>query len=240
MVGEGRALDPARYSEDWAVLAPLSSRVWPVQGQTYGLRPVACVVDFQGAPGVSDNAERWLKARRKAGDTSWFVSRGHGGFRVPQRFWYEAPERGSRGKRARSIKILNYASDRLKDTVVAQLMRGEGVKGAMFVPSWMPDEQLAEFTAEERTDKGWQKRAGMIRNESLDLTVMARAAAEYRGLARINWEAPPDWARADFLNTYAVTTGEAEAESPAPPAPATPKPKATRRKGWIGDTKGWL
>lgn len=201
-----RALDPGRYFEDWAVLEGLSERVYPVDGADYGLLPLALVVDFHGAPGVSDNAEKFLRGRRKAGQGSlWFVSRGWGGFQQRSRVWYETPERASNGKRARSIKILNIAVDRLKDTVVAALGQKEAGMGAFPLPRWLPEEALIEFTAERRTAKKWEKRPGMVRNESLDLSVQGQALAEHRGIGRINWDMPvPDWAELGPANLRAV------------------------------------
>jgi phage terminase large subunit GpA-like protein len=243
---QGRALDPARYQADWAVLDDLAGRTWPVADAGYGLRPIGCVVDFQGAPGVSDNAEAFLKRRRKDGCRAWFVSRGHGGLRLRNRVWYERPEGAAKGRKARSIRILNFASDRLKDTVAAQLMRGEGVTAAMFVPDWMTDDQLAEFTAEERTDKGWVKKPGQVRNEGLDLSVQARALAEHKGLTRIDWGAPPDWARGGATNANAVLHGAIEDAAPPPdaapavPGIATARSRAPRARPWIETRKDWL
>lgn len=217
-----RALSPAKYAEDWAVLESLATRAWPVRGRDHALRACALAVDFQGEAGVSDNAEAFWIARRKAGDGArWFLSRGHGGFNQSRRVWHEAPERGSRGKRARSVKLLNMAVDRLKDTVFAALAKAEaGAAGALWTPNWMADDQRAELIAEARGAKGWEKRAGMARNETLDLTVQARALAEHKGLLRIDWSAPPPWAVGGLENTYAVLLGEKPAEEKPQPAAA--------------------
>lgn len=202
-----RVLDPGRHFEDWAVLADLHERIYPVEGSDFGLKPVALVVDFQGAPGVSDNAEKFLRARRKEGlGGVWFVSRGWGGFHHRSRVWYETPERASNGKRARSIKILNVAVDRLKDSTVAALGQQEAGIGGYVLSDWLSEEQLTEFTAEYRTAKKWEKRRGMVRNESIDLSVQGLALAEYKGLNRINPDAPPIWATLGLQNIYAVPT----------------------------------
>jgi phage terminase large subunit GpA-like protein len=211
-----RVLDPGRYFEDWAILDDLHERVYPVQGSEFGLRPVALVVDFQGTPGVSDNAEKFLRARRKEGLGSvWFVSRGWGGFNHRRRVWYEAPERGSNGKRARSIKILNVAVDRLKDSTIAALGQQKVGVGGYVLSDWLSEEQLTEFTAEYRTAKKWEKRRGMVRNESLDLSVQGLALAEHKGLLRIDPENPPNWAIVNLDNEFAVAmkinaTGDAK------------------------------
>lgn len=218
-----RGLMPHKYAEDWAVLLPLADRVFPVAGQPYGLKAVALVVDFQGSPGVSDNAEKFWRARRKTTDAHrWFLSRGHGGFDQRDRVWYEAPERASHGRKARGIKLLNMATDRLKDTVVAALGRPLEVAGSFPLPEWLDDSHIEEFTAEERTAKKWEKRKGMVRNESLDLSVQAQAVAEHKGLRRINPEAPPDWAVGGSGNEFSVDlivgTQAAEPQVPAKPS----------------------
>lgn len=250
-----RPLDPGRYFEDWAVLADLSGRVYPVEGATHGLTPLALAVDFQGAPGVSDNAEKFLRERRRAGEgRQWFVTRGWGGLHHRARVWYETPERASSGKRARSIKILNMAIDRLKDSVVATLGQKEAGQAAFLLPAWLPEDALTEFTAERRTSKKWELRPGMKRNESLDLAVQALALAEYKGMLRINWDDPPDWAVGGAENLCAVplapgqmTFGQPAAVQPAPtrtkPAPAAaPAAVAPPRpdQGWIATKGNWL
>jgi phage terminase large subunit GpA-like protein len=204
-----RALDPARYVEDWSVLLPLAHRVYPVEAAGYGLAPLGCVIDFHGAPGVSDNAEAFLRARRRSGEGGlWFLARGHGGLRLPRRVWYEAPERGSRGKAARSIRLLNFATDRLKDTISAALGKAEGGVGALYCGAWQEDGHLEEFVAEDRGDKGWQKRPGKTRNESIDLSCMGRALAEHKGLTRLDWSNPPGWAVLGSSNLRAVENTE--------------------------------
>ena len=134
------------------------------------------------------------------------MSRGWGGFHHRSRVWYETPERASNGKRARSIKILNVAVDRLKDSTVAALGQQEAGIGGYVLSDWLSEEQLTEFTAEYRTAKKWEKRRGMVRNESIDLSVQGLALAEYKGLNRINPDAPPIWATLGLQNIYAVPT----------------------------------
>lgn len=225
--GNRRRLDPPRYLEDWAVLEPLADKVIPLAGQDYGLRPIGVVVDFQGSAGVSDNAEAFLKARRRAGAGGrWFLSRGQGGWKVPFRTVYEAPERASKGRKARSIKLLTIATDRLKDTIDAALRKASGGKGAMYLPSWITadDARAGEFIAEERGAKGWEKKKNVRRNEGLDLSVQGRALAEHRGLLRIDWTTPPPWALGGLENENA----EPLAATAAPAEKRAGKPAPTR------------
>ena len=228
-----RPVSPGRYAEDWAVLVPLADRVWPVEGATYGLQARALCVDFQGEPGVSDNAEAFWRARRRDGQGGrWFVSRGHGGWKVPRRVWHEAPERGSKGKKARSIKILNIATDRVKDTVNAALAKAEGdAAGALYCGGWMSDDQKAELVAEARLSKGWEKKTGQARNETLDLTTMARALAEHLGVLRLTEATLPSWAEAGPGNDFAVPIEQAASEAPRPAE--QPRRPAPMRMKWF-------
>jgi len=229
-----RALDPAKAAEDWAVLDPLAIAEYPVEGQGVRLRPAALGVDFQGEPGVSDNAEKFWGARRKAGQGNlWFVTRGHGGLHQRSRTWHEAPERGN-ARRRRGIRILNIATDRLKDTVASALLKPGTAEGAFPLPEWLEDDPLVEFTAETRTEKGWVPRPGMKRNESLDLAVQAQALAEHKGLRRINAEAPPAWAAMSADNPFRLADA---GEIPKPAAPVLADDRAT---GWITKRTDWI
>lgn len=230
---DSRSLDPARYFEDWSVLDGLAERVIPVEGQGYGLTPMALVVDFQGAPGVSDNAEKFWRARRAAGQGSlWFVSRGHGGLKQARRVWHEKPERGSKGRKARTIKILNFATDRLKSTIWSAMGKAElDATGALYMASWMSDAEIEEALAEQLDEKsGWEKRPGKVRNETFDLAVMGRALAEHKGLNTVKWDAPPPHMTGGPQNSYAVPiagTESGETETPAT-VPQQPRRRVPR------------
>ncbi|MEQ3631581.1 MAG: terminase gpA endonuclease subunit [Sulfitobacter sp.] len=226
---EGRAIDPARYREDWAALEGLASQVYPVAGTSYGLMPLALAVDFQGQAGVSDNAEIfWRKQNKEGYRGRWFLTRGHGGTRLDARIWYASPERGSKGKKARGVKLLNMAVDRLKDSTFAALCRLQGGDGSLRLCAWLSEELIEEHIAEESTEKGWRKKEGVSRNEAIDHAVQALALAEHKGAHRINYvEACPAWAEASALNTFAVDLSaddEPPDETGGDPAP-TPKPK---------------
>ncbi|MBT9386964.1 phage terminase large subunit family protein [Pseudooceanicola sp. CBS1P-1] len=218
--GRYRLLDPGRYGEDADALLDLASRAWPVEGQPWALTPAALVIDFNGPPGWSDKAEAFWRARRRDGQGHlWFLSIGRGGFHQRDRVWHEAPERGSRGRKARGIKLLNMAVDRLKDSVLAALGRMERGMGAQHLPDWLETEALAELLAEERGLKGYTKKQGVTRNETLDLSVQALALAEHKGLNRMNPEAPPDWAVLGPQNVHAVATEEKRRADPPPEPP---------------------
>lgn len=232
--GNRRRLDPSRYLEDWDVLLPYAHKVVPVAGANYGLRPIGSVVDFQGAPGVSDNAEAFWNARKAKGEGSrWFLSRGQGGWRTQFRVKYEKPERGSGGKSARSIKLLTMATDRLKDTMHAALRKASGGVGALYLPSWMSEDEnlLGEFIAEERSGRtGWSKKPGEVRNEGTDLWVQGRALAEHKKLLKISWDSPPRWALGGPENENAVLLEDLQVNDMGEVKAPKPK-KRSRRAG---------
>ncbi|SCY61710.1 terminase gpA endonuclease subunit [Paracoccus tibetensis] len=230
--GKYRAVDPGRYAEDAGVLAELAEKVFPVEGEAYGLKPVAVVIDFGGPPGWADNAEKFWRGQARAGlGGRFYLSVGRGGLKQRDRVWHEAPERASGGKKARGIKLLNMAVDRLKDSVAAALGRTNTPIGAQHIPAWMEAEHVAEHLAEQRTEKGWELRKGQSRNESFDHSVQGLAVAEHLGLNRVNWEAPPAWCMSGLGNPLAVPLERpGDPDSAREPAPAQPAP---RRIGYL-------
>lgn len=230
---DDRMLDPAKYFEDWGVLLPILRTPYRVDGEDYGLIPMAMGCDFHGAAGVSDNATKFWQKRRSEGEASrWFFIRGHGGFKVDGRFWYKAPSRRNDGRVARDIKLLNIATDKFKDTVFAALGRQDGGQSSLMLGDWIPDEPLKEFTAEVWTSKGYEPVPGQTRNESIDLTSYAQAVAEYKGLLDLAPSNPPRWAIGGLNNEFAVPfTSEGEVVEGAPTRPA--KKRTPRRIAYL-------
>lgn len=225
---EDRLLEPHTYIEDWEALLPVMDAVYPVEGQNYGLRAMALACDFHGKPGVSDRATTFWQKRRKLGDVSrWFFVRGHGGFKVEGRQWYKAPTRASDGKQVRDIKLLNIATDKHKDTTFASLSRADGGAGALILGQWMSDNQLKEFTAEKRGDKGWLKRPNMPRNESIDLSGYAQALADHKGLQKLDAANLKPWAVGGLENPHAVALDD---PGGSPRAPAAPRKRSVARR----------
>ncbi|MFY0619031.1 MAG: phage terminase large subunit family protein [Shimia sp.] len=206
---EDRSVKPFEIAEDWEALAPLANRVWPVEGTAFGLRAASIGVDLHGGGSTTENAYRFYRGRRSAGqDELWFLTRGHGG-KHQDRIWLKAPERvskqsGRRRRVAKDIEILNMATDRLKDAVSTSLIMVEDGQNKCLIPMWMPEPKLVELTAERRGEKGWEKRPGMVRNESLDHLVQARALHLNLGGEKIDWDRPPKVARPGMENLNAV------------------------------------
>ncbi|MDS9468613.1 phage terminase large subunit family protein [Paracoccus sp. MBLB3053] len=221
--GRFRALNPARYVEDADILPDLLDRTYAVDGEDWSLKPCAVAIDFNGPPGWADNAEKfWRKRRREGQGDLWFLSIGRGGFRFESRVWLSAPERGAQNRKARSIKLMNMAVDRLKDTVLAGAARFDQGPGSYLFARSIEQERLEELIAERRHEDGYRKRPGSGRNETLDLSVQAQALAELKGISRINPEDPPHWATLGEMNRFAIWTGRAE-----PPQPAAEDPDST-------------
>jgi phage terminase large subunit GpA-like protein len=218
-------------------LEHLSQITYPVQGTGFFLRPLALAVDMQGGGATTENAYAFYRGRRKAGEGRiWYLTRGRGGDQ-PNRVWLSAPERTNNAKRrvASDIKILHMATDRLKDAVMASLRMQEDGQNQCIVPEWMPDTDLVELTAERRGAKGWEKRPGMVRNESLDHLVQARALHIQIGGEKMNADHPPVWAVMGLENPHVTGTApRSGAEPETPPAPPV------AGSGWIKPTKGWL
>lgn len=257
-----RTVKPFEIAEDWAVLEPLSSRTWPVAGSDARLGALAIAVDMHGGGATTDNAYRFYRARRRAGEGGlWFLTRGEGGLKKPDRVWRKAPESASQKSRrrrvAKDVEILFMATDRLKDAVMASLRAESGLTNACLIPEWMGEDHLAEFTTERRQPNGWEKRPGMVRNESLDHLVQARAMHIIKGGEKIDWADPVYWATWSAENPHlrlkpegdepvAETPEEAAEEAPAPKPPARPVtpartvPSAPGRGGWIQNRGKWL
>ena len=103
--------------------------------------------------------------------------------------------------------------------------------------------ELTEFTAERRGTSGWEKRPGMVRNESLDHLVQARALHIHLGAEKIDWSAPAKtWAILSEENEFVVRgCGVTEPEmAKVDPAPAQPAVRPAPRGGWIKRREKWL
>lgn len=235
--GKDRTVRPFDIAEDWEVLTSLIDREYPVENTQWVLKPVAVAIDLQGGGHTTENAYKFYRARRAAGQGKmWFLTRGQGGDRI-DRVWLKAPESSSKNRRkaATDLKILNMATDRLKDAAAASLRLTDIGQNICLIPEWFSDAHLNEFTAERRTAKGWEKRPGMVRNESLDHLVQARALHIHLGGERITAERCPFWAVLSVDNPFARFTGTAPREvepQQQRSAPAAPN--------WIQPKGNWL
>lgn len=214
----GRSVRPFDIAEDWDVLVPLAEMSWPVDGTGFALQPVALALDMHGGGSSTAHAYRFYRGRRRAGQGKlWFLTRGEGGSHV-SRVWLKAPERSADKRRrvAKDIQILFMSTDSLKDAVASSLRLTDEGQNICLIPEWMEEAELLEFTAERRGVKGWEKRPGMVRNESLDHLVQARALHIQIGAEKITEDRVPVWARLDDQNPRALRLGPGPAVEAAP------------------------
>jgi phage terminase large subunit GpA-like protein len=123
------------------------------------------------------------------------------------------------------------------DTIKGWLMGRIRAEGMVHFPAGMPDEYYAQLTAERLVTKHsrgmarreWVK-APSARNEALDATVYAYAAAVYAGLKRANWAA---------LKRRVMPTAIVSPDQAAPPAPAVSRPSVFPSRIPGGFVKGW-
>lgn len=211
-----RQLAPALYLEDWSALEHLEARVWPVDGEEYGLRPLGVTIDYVGEPGVTDNCRKFWRAMRKKGlamrfHPCWGQSTTQG-----TRVWRHRPDSPKRNKKKdpADVPVLYMASNLLKDEVSAGLLRDEDGPNRYHLTKALGRKVFDEFCSEERVDGKWSLKSGVKRNEAFDLAYHAKALAVQLGAERIDWAAPPDWALPGEANALAVSLVEENLAEP--------------------------
>ncbi len=200
-----RGMQSNLYFEDWAVLDNLHERLLPIAGTGYGLRPLVVIIDSNGAPGTTDRAYKFWRAKhRKRLSHIYYLYKGVGGNNA-NRAKHRQPEnqQGKKYLNRDSVKIVFASTNKLKDEIAASLVREEAGPGTFHLPETLPSNIFEEFCAERRTEDGWEKKPGHVRNESLDLGVMGKAAIIVRGAEKINWNKPPMWALGSQENSFA-------------------------------------
>lgn len=237
---QDRQLDPARYGEDWDALLDLADLSYPVANADHRLRLLGAICDAGGAPGVTPNAYAFYRKMRRARPRWFHLVRGFGGENA-KRAEVKAPETAHQGRKkaARDVLLVRAGTDRLKDEIAASLTRSEEGTRAIHIPRGAPPEIFAEFAAERRGPKGWEKRPGVKRNEALDLAVYDLALAIVLGVEKIDWSRPPGWAVIGPGNSFAVH--DLEADNPDEGVQDTAKRPAKRRKAKRGRRSfdGW-
>lgn len=235
-----RALDPAAYVEDWQVLAALEGKAYPVEGADYALLPVSIGVDSGGRPGVAPKAYAWYRGRRAAQRHGrWRIIKGWGGFdkpraevRKPERAHGIAKKHGAGGRRAQAaqdIPILWVGTDPVKDEIDASLRREDPGARAIHLSRELGRTWFGELTCERRQAVGWRAKAGNGANEAWDLLGYGLAQMVALGAERIDWDAPPIWARADQTNRFAVI-GDVDPDPAPEPAAETAAPARRRAR----------
>lgn len=229
-----RAIDPARYLEDWAVLPPLLDKIYRVAETDYGLKPTAFIIDSKGKAGVTGKAYSFYRTMRTKGlGNRVYIANGLGGLER-DRVQFRKPEKilQKKNQPTSDIRVVFVGTDKLKDEVTLSLTRKEAGGGKYHLSEHLPNRVFAELCAEERSAKGWSKKKSNIPNEALDLAVYGKALAIVIQAEKINWALPPSWAAPLENNAYAVRFSANAMEKPSSvAAPSTVKRRRVRSQG---------
>jgi len=223
-----RAIDPARYVEDWKVLYKLLEEVIPVGGTEYGLKPAALIVDSAGEDGVTDKAYAFYRTAQREGLTRRVhLAKGQPGWER-DRAVEGAPKKvnGKTVKGKTDLVIVQIGTWKLKSEVLNSLSRKDPGPGCYHLSKELDEQVFAEFCAERKTKKGFELKEGQKRNEALDLAVYSLALAIVLGVEKINWSAAVPWAAEVERNSFAVRL---DADQKNDPEPVT-VPKARGRR----------
>ena len=238
-----RAIDPARYKEDWDALFDLLNETFPVAGTGLAMKPAALIVDSGGEDGVTDKAYAFYrKALREGYHRRVHLAKGMPGWERDRAVEAEPRKvNGKRSKRMSDLTIVQIGTWKLKSEIIASLSRKEPGAGAYHLAEDLPDQVFEELCAERKTKKGFELKQGQKRNEALDLAVYALSLAIVLGAESIDWDNAPDWAAPAESNSFAIPLDQ----QPNPPAPGGAPVKQTSpsdrgRGGWIPKRQGWL
>lgn len=235
---------PASEEEDWdRLLDLLAGLEYPIADGSGRLMRVRCsVFDAVGQDGVTAQAyAAWRRAKRRgkvrrvgriAGRDVWNVIPARGASMLTAPALNLAYGDGERKNRAASsgrgdVPLAIFNGHTAKDFLAGQLFRSDPGAGTIHFPAALrspepPHAWFEQLTAETRDDKGrWTKRAAHLRNEALDLLVMAAVGARLLGLHRIDWEKPPAWA-APYDENALVREPPPPEPPPVAAAPAAP------------------
>lgn len=213
-----RQLSPARYAEDWQLLEPLEAKVYPVEGETFGLRPLAVTCDAFGEPGVTEKARKFWRAMKQKGKHARFPlvagsSRDYGN-RVDRRYpEIKTKDRNKRKqtRRKSDVPIAFMVTNRLKDEIAASLLREEAGPGKLHLTRKLGRAFFEEICAEERLDGQWSMKSGQKRNEAFDLAYHGKALVVLMLAEEIDWENPAKpWAIDGLENVLAVPLDQDE------------------------------
>lgn len=216
-------IDPASYPEDWDVLDQR------VLGSTYRttvemqeLRVRMLIVDSGGEDGVTENAYQWYqRTSRKGNRNKVRLYKGGSTATGPML-------RKTRVGPRKSVDMLLCNPNLLKDAVHNASRREDAGAARLHFPSWLGASFWDELKAEVRQPNGKWKRIRK-RNEAIDLCAMIRAGCLFLGADRINWDAPPAWAKPVEQNSERESREERRARHQKP----KPKQKSRiARSGW--------
>lgn len=192
-------IDPSAYQEDWdTIIDKVVLRTFPVEDSDIRMPITVTLCDSGGKKGVTQRAyEFWRRLRDRALHKRLQLVKGTGNMNAPRAVVAYPDSRGKDNGIARGdVPVWMLNVNLLKDGVAADLNREQPGPGYHHIPQWVDGTFFEELTAETRTDKGWIKTSPSARNEQFDLHVYNRAACVIADAEKIDWNHPPEWAKA--------------------------------------------
>ena len=151
----------------------------------------------------------------------------------------DASQGGSKRATARGdVPMLILNTQRLKDALANDLAREVPGSGYVHLPDWLSDKHLAELSAEQRTEKGWQQIPGR-RNETWDLMVYTAGLWSWLRGDKVKWDRSPPWAAEWESNSEVITRAQRELLKAAYPLPRAKSPRAKSPRGHGLAPDGW-
>lgn len=238
--GQPAPIDPSGYAEDWDLITERVVRsTYKTPYENIELGVIMTVVDSGGEEGVTERAYAWERRVNREGlGKRIMLIKGVGrkvtGATVP--LIKETLVGGRNSREGGDILLFNINTNLLKDMVWAGIRRETHGEGYLHIPGWVTQAWLDELNSEVRNPDGtWTQTRK--RNETLDLLAYCEAGCLRLGADRLDWNAPPEWARSITENSMRMSREERRemqantrvATTPLPPQVAVPQPAAERR-----------
>jgi phage terminase large subunit GpA-like protein len=239
--GDRLPIEPHAFSEDWQVLRELMDRSYELaDGSARRMKVRATAADSGGHEGVTGHAYNFWRGLKKTGDHRRFILvKGGSTPTAPlaRTIWPDSAQKEKLAVAKGDVPVVLFQSNTLKDRVQLLLNRrvrpSEGdepsVGGMLRYPDWVEDWFFKQFTAEIRTEKGWEN-TRKKRNEVFDLAYYAIGVAFrpiekdvpflHFGADRLRWN-ETNWAMHWDFNELVFSTRE-----DAPQKPASPKSRS--------------
>ncbi|WP_211232672.1 phage terminase large subunit family protein [Marinobacterium litorale] len=237
--GELKRIDPAGHIEDWDLLiSHVITRKYPLgDGSGREMPVLLTAIDSGGEDGVTENAYQFYRSMKRSGlHHKIMLVKGGSTINAPRmrETWPDSTGRKDRHASSRGdipLHILN--TNLIKDTISNHMERTEPGPNCCHFPEWLGEWFFEELTYEQRGPDGKWKKPGKGNNEAFDLMVYADAAATKRGYDKINWDAPPPWAR-DWDNNSEIQADGVRSATRKSNAPPPAERRRSRTRGRIG------
>jgi phage terminase large subunit GpA-like protein len=224
--GEKMRIDPGGYPEDWDLLINfVISRRYPLADGSGREMPVLLSgIDTGGEDGVTENSYQFYRRLKRQGlhRKTKLIKGGSrlGAPRIRESFPDSTGRKDRHASSRGDIPLYILNTNLIKDTIANCLERETAGPGYIHFPDWLGEWFFEELTYEQRNALGKWEKPGKGNNEAFDLMGYCDAVATLHGYDKINWQAPPPWARPWDSNTEIQSDGRASdsKKSTAPPA----------------------